>query len=473
MNHYTNNSNTVDNLTPEPVDAIINVSISNNKLEASVNIQPPKHGGAGPNIQSLRTALINKNVTYGVNEKILFDICKDPIYNRKVIVANGTEPINGVDGTYEILIRIEKDLKPKEKEDGTVDFHNLGIVENVKQGQLLCTIKPPTEGTDGISVTNEKIPCIKGKPVPYLLGKNTILNADGTAIFAKIDGQVDYSRGKINVNETLFIKENVDVSTGNIKVTGNVIINGAIHPGFVVEAAGNIEVNGGVSSATLIAGGNIILRNGVIGSKLNCEGDLTSRFIENCSVFVKENIKTDYVMNSNIKCGKTLQTTSLISKIVGGIYLVGENIEARIIGSSAGINTYLEIGTDSNIIDRQQELIKELPSLESKIHSLNSLISLLRQFEAANRLTPEKKKMLDNAVFSHQEITKLIQNGKEELDKITESLRTKGYGRIICTGTIHPGTTVKIGAFQMKVNEPLIGRSLYYSEEGICVGMAR
>lgn len=473
MNPTINNSSTIDNPTPEPVDSIIKVYISNNKLEASVNIEPPKHGGMEPNIQTLRTALAEQNVTYGVDMKALLDICKAPIYNKNIIVARGIEPINGIDGTYEILFRIVKDLKPKEREDGTVDFHNLDLVENVKQGQILCTITPPTKGTDGITVTREKIPCSNGKPVPLLLGKNTKLNEEGTAIFATVDGQVDYNYGKINVNETLLIKDNVDTSTGNIKVAGNVIIKGAVQHGFVVEAAGNIEIYGGVSSAILIAGGNIILRNGVIGSKLNCEGDLTSRFIENCNACVKGNIKTDYIMNSNIKCGKTLQTTSSISRIVGGVYLAGENIEARIIGSSAGVNTHLELCIDSTNIERQQELLKELQLLECKLHSLQSLICLLRQFEAAKRLTPEKKQMLDNAIFSYNEITKLIENGEQELEQITESIKSKGYGRVICTGTIHPGTTVKIGSAMTKIHEPLIGRSLYYSEEGIRIGVAR
>lgn len=472
MNNTNNDSKTIDNSKTQPIDAITKVFISSNKLEAYINIEPPKNFGLPPNVESLRIVLSNNNVIYGIIERILDNLGKSPIYNKNIIVARGVKPINGVDGSYKILFRKVKDLRPKERKDGTVDFHNLDIVENVKKDQALCHITLPTPGTNGISVTGEKIPCIKGKPVPSLLGKNTRLNKDGTEIYATIDGQVDYDYdyGKINVSETLFIEENVDVSTGNIKVSGNIIVKGGVHPGFSVEADGNIEIHGGVSSATLISGGNIILRSGAIGSDLNCNGNLTSRFIENSKVLVKGNIKTDYIMNSNIKCGKTLQTTSSISKIVGGVYLVGENIEARIIGSTAGVNTHIELGTDSSIIKRQQELLKNLPSLLSKAHSLKSLISLLRQYEAANRLTPEKKNMLDNAVFSYQEIDKLIENGKKELDQIGELINTKGYGRIICRDTIHAGTTVKIGPFQMKVDEPLICRSLYYSEEGIRVG---
>lgn len=473
MNQSINNLSDIDESVPLPVDAKLEVSISINKLEASIYIKPPEHGGIGPDIQSIRTSLANKNISYGVNENIIHDICKNPLYNINIKVADGTYPVNGINGTYKILFQAVKDSKPKEREDGTMDFHNLNIIENVKQGQILCTITPPTGGTDGISVKRENLSCLEGKSVPSLLGKNTQLNIDKTEILSKIDGQVDFTHGKINVNETLYIKKDVDMLTGNIKFSGSVIINGTVLPGFVVEATGNIQLKGGASSVTLIAGGNIVLQSGVIGSKLNCDGDLTSRFIENCNVFVKGNIKTDYIMNSNIKCGKNLHTGSSISKIVGGICIVGENIVTRIIGSGAGIKTYLEIGTDSTIIERQQELIKERPTLEAKIHSLNSLISLLRQYEKSNRLTPEKKQMLDDAAFSYQRITELLEKGKQELDHITESIRAKGYGCVICTDTINPGTTVKIGSVHMTIHEPLLGKSLYYSAEGICIGPAK
>lgn len=472
MNHSNNNASTNDKSVPQPVDSIIEVSISNNRLEASVNIKPPQHGGIEPDIQSLRKILSSHNITHGVNGKILLDICKNRIYDEDVKVAQGTYPTNGVDGSYQIHFDTAKNSKPIEKDDGSVDFYNLESFENVKQDQLLCTIIHPIEGIDGISVSREKIPYIKGKPVPSLLGKNTKLSDDGLEIIATIDGQVDYSQGKINVFETLYIKDDVDNSTGNIKVAGNVIVNGTVLSGFVVEATGNIQIHGGLSSVTLIAGGDIVLRGGVIGGNLICEGDLTSRFIESCKVFVKGDIKTDYVMNSDIKCGKNLHAINSISKIVGGKYLVGENIQANIIGSNASIKTYLELGTDPSTIKRQQELTKEIPPLETKKHSLESLIYLLQQFEASNRLTAEKKQMLDNALFSYNEIIELIENGKLELNKITESIKLKGYGRVICKGILHSGTTVKIGSVQTTIHDTMFNKSLYYSEDGICIGNA-
>ena len=466
-------NNSIHNQTkPEPVDALVKISLSKTKLEAILLIEPPKHGGLEADYQSIKAALDKANVTYGINQKLLETLAKKPEYNRHILIAKGTSPVKGIDGSYKLLFDTSKAFKPVIKEDGSVDFQNLGKVKNVEKGQVLCEIEHPIEGTDGMTVTGQKITHVPGKAVPSLLGKNTAYNEDQTTIYATANGQVDFTRGKIDVNETLYISNNVDNSTGNIKAIGNIVINGTILPGFKVEAAGNIEVKESVSSVTIKAGGNIVLRRGAITSSICCDGDLTSHFIENCNVFVRGDIKSSYIMNSNIKCGNNIQTIGSISKIVGGCYMAGGNIESRIIGSIAGVQTFMEIGTDPETIDRQHELLKELPELEKKLESLKSLISLLQQYEAAGRLTLDKKEMLRDATFSYRKISNIVSSGKKELAEITESIKSKGYGRIISRDTIYPGTIVKIGNRQMKVEEALLNKSLYYTEEGICIGFA-
>lgn len=469
MTYSENSTITNDDVKLEPVDAIVNVFISDDNLKASVKILPPENGGQSPNIQSLRAALEEKGVVYGIDVMKLLSICKDPKYDEEIIVAQGVEPVDGVDGSYEVNFDTTRDLKPKEREDGTVDFHDLGIVENVEKGQIICNLTPPTEGKDGISVTGKKILARDGKPVIHLCGENVELNKDETAIIAKVSGRAEYTYGKINVYEILVIKGNVDTSTGNIKFAGNVIIMGRVRSGYLVEAAGNIDVRGGVNSATLISGGNMILECGVTGSKLESQGDIHSRFIESTEVYARGDIKTDYIMNSYIKCGKTLQTTGRISKIVGGTYLVGGNIEANIIGSTAEVKTYLELGTDPLMIERRGELEKEIPSWEEKIKGLKSLISILEPLETANQLRLDRKRMLENARYSYRHISKALEEGKKELEKINEVINSRELGRIICRETIYPGTMVKIGLDQIKINRPLTGRTFYYSEKGIGV----
>ncbi|NLY45783.1 MAG: DUF342 domain-containing protein [Tissierella sp.] len=463
---------TYNELDGEPIDSKVEVSLSSDKLKAYINIIPPKNGGLKPDLESIEQALGKNNIIYGLDKESLIDIPKNPQYNKNIIVAHGIKPVNGKDETFELLFKTIRDLKPKINEDGTADFYNLEIVENVKKGQVLCKLTPPVEGFDGMTVTGKKIPHIPGKRLPTLLGKNVEFNEDQNIIVSKIDGQVDFEKGKINVNETLYINQNVDHSTGNIKARGNVIIKGTINPGFVVETTGNIEVNESISSATLKAGGNIILRKGAISSNIICEGNFNSSFIENCNVFAKGDIEASYLMNSDVKCGKSIKTVGRVSRIVGGNYTAGKNIESYIIGSPAGVITSIEIGAESDTIDRQQKLLKEIPQLEKKMDSLKTLITLLHEYEKANRLTNEKKKMLDEANFSYMEISNTIAKGKEELAKISESIKARGYGRIISHDTIYAETIVRIGSLQTRIQQNLYNKSLYYAGESINIGNA-
>lgn len=453
---------------PLPVDAVVHISISSDIMSAYLCIDPPMNGGIPPTLAILVDAIASSKITYGVNTAKLKELAENPIYNENIKIAQGIMPQNGVDGTYAFQFRVNRDPKPKINPDGTVDYRDLGIVENVSKEQVLCVITHPTDGTEGMTVIGKKLFSVKGKAVPSLLGKNTELSQDGTAIYSQIDGQVEFYGGKINVNETFFIQGDVDNSTGNVKVVGNVVIKGEVLPQFVVEASGDIEIYGTVVSAGLKADGNIILRSGIISSELRCKGDLTSRFIENCNVSVIGSITADYIINCNIECGQSLQLIGSKGKIFGGNCVVGQDIVARVIGSEAWVKTNLNLDTIPTVAKRLQELTQLLPGLEKQLESLKSLVSLLQQQESTNHLLPQNKRMLDKAIFSYETCVKAYKNSKQELAEINESLKTKGYRKITCLGIVFPGTNIRIGTAKLSVVDKMTSTSFYYSDGKIC-----
>lgn len=457
-----------------PVDAIIHIIITDQELEAYINIEPPQNGGATPTFEMMQAALSSYNISYNIDIEKLNQIATAPVFNRNILIASGIAPIDGVDGTASFQIKTEKSSpKPKNNEDGSVDYYDLDIVENVMQGQVLCIITPPTEGACGISVKGIELQQKKGRPVPSYLGKNTELSEDGTAILSKINGQVTVNGNMINVDETCYVKENIDISTGNIKVVGNLVVPGMVLPGFKIEAGGNIDVKGVVEASTIIASGNIKLQSGIISSTLHCDGDLNCRFIENCNVYVKGDIKAEYIINSSVKCGKNIKIVGMRARIIGGSYMAGQNIEAHTIGSPAGTHTRLELGTDPTVIQRQQELLVQIAELEKSIKNLDPLITMLRQLEDINQLPPEKRQILDNVGCSYNTNTKSLEEAKKELAEITQSVKAIGFGRIICTDAIHPGTMVVIGDANLSIKEALNSASLYYKEGAVCIGSAR
>ncbi|MEA4932857.1 MAG: FapA family protein [Lawsonibacter sp.] len=454
-----------------PVDAIIQGSISNDGLKAFLKMEPPANGGAGPTLEAITDELAKKNITYQVDYKKLNILVANPIYHLGIPISSGLAPVDGVDGTATFLIRTQKSgVQLKTDEKGNVDYRDLDMVENVKRGQTLCQIVLPTEGTPGISVQGKELPQKKGKPVPSYLGRNTELNEDGTAILSKIDGQAEFNGQQINVEETFYVKGNVDNSTGNLQVNGNLSIRGMVLPGFVLEAVGKIEVEGTVVNATIKAGSDVKLHSGITGGMVHCGGDLACKYIENSQIFTVRNINAESIVNSDVKCGKSIIVSGQIAKIMGGSCIAGENIEAGCIGSWANIKTKLELGTDPTVIERQQKLLAHISDMETQNHKLNPLIAILQQLETNNRLTPEKNKALENARYTYETNVRSLELEKNELEEMAQSIKAKGFGQILCSKTIYVGAQIIIGDAYLNITDALNHVSLYYKDGEICVG---
>jgi len=461
-------------IAPEPVDSVINVTIADDGFRAYINIEPPHNGGAPPTFEALQLALAAQDVTYNVDMERLKRLAEDPVYNQNILIASGRAPVDGIDGALNFHIETEKkELKPKVGSDGRADYYDLGIVENVTRGQVLCTIVPPTEGSPGITVQGREIPQRAGRAAQPPVGRNTELSADGKAVVSKIDGQVEFDGRRINVTETLYIKGNVDFSTGNISANGNVVIQGAVLSGFKVEATGNLEIRGVVENAQVRAGGNIKLQSGIIGSSLYCGGELKCRYIENSAIFAKKDIRAESIINSDVKCGKSIRVSGSIAKIIGGSCFAGQDIEARTIGSISHVKTNLEIGTDEMVIERQQELKAKIAELEETNKKLVSIISTLCQLEAANRLSAENKQILDSANYSYNANNAIIEAARKELDEINQAIKEKGKGRVICTGGIYPGVRVEISGACLNITELRHNVMLYVKDGEITIGSVR
>lgn len=460
---------------PQPaVDAVIHVFITDNGLNAYFYLEPPQNGGAAPTIDALKNALTLHRISYHVDFKMLRQLATNPIYGEDIIIARGLAPENGLDGTATFLIKTEREgFKPKDNDNGTVNYHDLDIIENVTKGQVLCTITLPTEGAPGMSVQGKELPQKKGQAVPSYLGRNTELSQDGKAILSKIDGQVEFSGNKIHVDQTFYIKENVDNSTGNLHVAGNLVIAGMVLPGFVIDAAGNIEIHGAVEGATIRAGGNVSLKSGIYSSELTCEGDLRCRFIDNSTVFAKGDVLAESILHSTVTCGKNIKVEGKIAKIIGGSCMAGQNIEVDTVGSMSNVKTKLELGTDPSVIQRQKDLLTEISKLEAQNEKLGPLLDILQQLEKSRRLSLDKQQSLEDVRFTYETNKAQLQESKKELDQIAEAIRAKGFGRIQCLSTIHPGTTVVIGGANMVISDTLTNTMLYYKDGDVCVGSAR
>ncbi|NMA66110.1 MAG: DUF342 domain-containing protein, partial [Clostridiaceae bacterium] len=260
----------------EILDAQASVFVAPDRMKAYLTLLPPE-GGRMLTKDELISVLKNNGVIFGINDLLLEGIVKNPIYGKMICVAEGEPPINGQNGKVEFHFNIKKDTKPTILADGSVDFRQLNIVENVRKGQKLCTLIPPEDGIPGKTVMGADVPAKPGKKASLPRGKNVEPDEEGRSLIASIDGQVVYNDEKINVFSIYEVHADVDNSTGNISFVGNIIIRGNVLSGFTVEAGGNVEVWGVVEGAVIKADGDIVLRRGMQGlgkGKLISGGDI-------------------------------------------------------------------------------------------------------------------------------------------------------------------------------------------------------
>lgn len=456
----------------EKIDAQVSVIISPDKMKASIIITPPD-GGRDVNIEDVTEALNKNGVCHGINQANIENIIKYPVYNQPIIIAEGTQPINGQNGKVEFYFNLNRESKPTILEDGRVDFRNLNIIESVEKGRVLCSLVPPQPGTPGKTVTGSEIPAVDGKVAKLPKGKNVEISEDEQKLIASIDGQVNYIDGKVNVFANYEIPADVDNSTGNVKFIGNVIVRGNVLSGFTIEAGGTVEVYGVVEAATIIAEGDIILRRGMQGmgkGVLISGGDIIAKYIENSIIEAKMDIQSEAIMHSTVKCGNKLELGGKNGLLIGGICRVGKEISAKVIGSYMSTVTEIEVGVDPSLKERYKIAKEELLKLEEDIKKADQAINILKKFEAAGNLTSKKKEMMVKSVRTKVYFSNRINELRREILDIEQRLQEEANGRIKVFNVIYPGTKVSIGTSTMYIKENLKYCTLYREGADIRVG---
>lgn len=457
----------------ENIDATVAVMITPDRMKAYITITPPGNGGKTLGEADITDALANSGVVHGINHSNIEALTKYPLYNEKLCIAEGSLPVHGQSGKVKFHFDIRKNGKPTILEDGRVDFRELNLIEIVKEEQALCTMIPPIPGIPGKTVTGEPIHPVNGKPVTLPKGKNVAVSEDGMSLVSKINGQVSFQDGKVNVFSTYEVEADVDTSTGNISFIGNVCIRGNVLSGFTVEAGGNVEVWGVVEGAVIKAQGDIILRRGMQGmgkGMLISDGDVIARYIENSNVEARNNIKAEAIMHSNVKCGNVLELSGRKGLLVGGNCRVGKEIIAKVIGSHMATATEVEVGIDPALRERYKALREEVSVMESDLKKADQAIAILKKLEAVAALSSEKQEILAKSMRTKLYYSNKIIEMKDELAVLEINLQQDATGKIRCMNFVYPGTKISIGTCKMFVRENLQYCTIYRDGADIRIG---
>ncbi|MCR4925510.1 MAG: FapA family protein [Clostridiales bacterium] len=468
--------------------SIFELNVSKDSMAAYLRIKKPAAPAAGQpeeepidiEPEDIIRFLESRDVTYGIREKAINEFCEKKRFYAELKCAVGKEAVHQEAAHIEFDFETEKNIKPKENEDGTVDFRNLGLIQTVDKGQLLCHVVVPPEGTDGIDIYNHVIP-YKPCKIPQLpSGQNTVVSEDKLTLTSAVDGSVEYLRNKVEVQPVFVVNGDVDNSSGNIEFFGSVTVNGDVREGFVIKAGKEVIVKGIVEGATIEAGEDVKLLKGMNGmgkGTIRAGGDISGKFFENAILKCEGDLYSDSLLHCRVETGGAVHLKGNKSVLVGGECKAGTAVFGYNIGTPSGIKTLVSVGVGAaekaaemeNNLKLQNKLNNDIQKAEESLNELQAKLAIFKE-RIAKKVSGDK----DIAVFKILLTQKSAQAANiAELKKQLAELKEEQVDfdcsdlKIVGKRIVYPGVKLVIGPFTMFVEQEYNATKFYASEEKI------
>lgn len=358
----------------------VKCKLEDGKLSATMTITKG-YGAPALTVQSLIADAKDNKIMRGLSSKRVyalhetFQVAKSG-ETVSAVIAKGLPAKTGRSSKLQPLVQnaLERILRPQTANHGRVDMRNLGDIICVKVGTELLRRLPPSNGRAGYTVTGEIIKPKAGEWLTLRPGDGTAISEkDENLLIAEISGMPKFKDQKMWVDDT-YICKGVNVGTGNVNYNGAVLVNGDITEKMEIIATGDVTVNGFVESATIHAGGDIIITEGAMG-KVNDAGTQYSTVLR-----AKGSIHIQHGQGLDIKCdgGVTIGRQLAFSKVVcrkemyvgpvdkpnGNLFacsIFSQNrVQAGTFGAVSGSNLTIDFSEGFNTLLARKDSLDEL-----------------------------------------------------------------------------------------------------------------
>lgn len=439
-----------------PISESCSIRVTDDKMMAIARFYPPSNQGKLYRKEDIYAELKLAKIVFGADETMINDFMEHRQYCTDYPIARGIPAAEGKDAVIKYYFNVDNKIRPTLREDGTVDFFHLNLVNHCKVGDVLAVLTPEDKGKNGNDVVGNIIKPHDVRRLTLSYGLNTELSEDRTVIRSKVNGHVSLVDGKVFVSDVLEV-ENVDNSTGNISYEGSVLVNGNVCSNFAIKALGNIEVKGVVEGAYIEAGGNIILNRGINGmgrGKLIAKGNVVAKYMENCYVLAEGSVETDAILHSNVQAGTEIKVMSRKGFITGGAVCATNQIKVKNLGSPMGADTSATVGIDPTVTNRFSQLQKEVADAQKNLKVMMPVLDATKKkLSAGVKMLPEQIKNLQQLAISSKQLQEVVINNTKEIEELKVILESSSGAKIEVSGEVYTGTRVTISDVSMIVKD--------------------
>lgn len=428
-------------------DAELQVSVSEDRMQARVTFFPAEGTGRSFGSEELQARLAQGGVSKGVDPARFAELAKAVREGRglkDLPIAAGRPPKPPPPPQIAWAVRLAAGTSVTITEGGRADFRNQDKLTSVKRGELLATLSPPGLGAeDGWDVSGKILPANRDKPETLTAGEGVraVPQPDGNTRFvAAQDGELFCSRGLLEVKQVHVVEGDIGLDTGNLKFTGVVQVRGSVQSGFRVEADGDVLIEGTVQAAEVRSGGNLTIRQGVKGegkASLTATRGVEALFAEQAAVHAGEDVRIkNACVRCQVRCNGRFTLVSERGNLIGGRVQARRGVSVLNLGSPSGTRTEVSFGQDYLLLDKiEQEqaegarLTGRVLELKQRVHHLERPGSDRRALELA---VAERHEAQEQAARSAQRLAALQEQYKRGVPALLEA-----------RGVLYPGVVVE------------------------------
>ena len=450
-------------LSTEPiphVDESLITYVSPDKMTASVRFHAASEEGEQLSKDDILERLSKAGIVHGIDETAIDNWLENRLYCTDILIAEGTPPEDSRDSFIDYNFETKKVFRPTVEHDGSINFHQLNLFNNVSQDDVIAVLTPAYHGEPGKNVLGISLPARNPQKKTLKYGKNVRISEDSLILVAAVSGHVELENERVFVENVYSIKGNVGPATGDVDFDGIVRISGDVLSGYSVTATSDIIIEGVVEGATITAGGNIVVANGVHGgarANISAEGDITVKFIQESEVFSDGGIYTGSILYSKVKAGGCIEVVSGKGLVKGGELRARTSIKVKTVGSPfAGANTQLEVGASPEETDKFRMLEEELAGKRAnQIKVRQAMKFLKRKIEMGDPLKPDQEKLMAALPQQMEMLDTSIASMFQKYLTMKDRLMQSTSGKIVIEETIYDGAKLIISGVAYYVHEDL------------------
>ena len=417
---------------------------------------------AGPEAgrREIEAALDKAGVSRGLLDGRIEDLANalaDPEFaTRDWVLARGQPAQPGRDAALELCI--DPGIRAASVDDtGRIDYRARGLITRVVAGQRLARIVTAVPGQPGARVDGDVIEVKPPRTTRVSVGDGATLAA-GEVVAARSGAALYRSDPHFDVVDLFEHRGDVDLRSGDLEMSGSVVVSGDVARGFIVRASGDVEIKGSVASGMVISGADARISGGVTAGSIG-------RVVARGSLFAH------HAQGAILECGGDLYVEG---DIVGG-QAIGRTVSVKGKARSADVRAEdaIEVGEAGRRGGSQLVLAAAQPLMPSPHEVARASLAAARirrrsRARVGNRIGAARARprgaraQRDQVPLQRADTAKLV------------AMRRRQYqlaagATVDIRGTAYPGVVVKIGTLVRVIETPTRAIRLRADLEHRCV----